>query len=165
MPAARVGLEVGEVGDEVVALALGERLAEQLGADHVAVVGDEGPVGLVVEQPLRDAGHGERVGDSEQDGEHQQDADRGASWRRISGSHRGDDDVDELDPDERGDEAPDPYRRMLRRSTSAAFVARNLTPRSASGINATMISALKITADRIAERGDCSPMTLRSFRT
>ena len=39
----------------------------------------------------------------------------------------------------------------------------NFTPRSASGISTTMISALKITAERIAERGVCRSMTLRSF--
>ena len=42
----------------------------------------------------------------------------------------------------------------LRRSIVAALSARNFTPRSASGISATMISALKMTADRIAERGE-----------
>ena len=42
----------------------------------------------------------------------------------------------------------------LRRSTAAAPSARNLTPRSASGISATMIRALKMTAERIAERAE-----------
>ena len=39
-------------------------------------------------------------------------------------------------------------------------MARNDTPRSASGTSAMMISALKITADRIALCGECSRMML-----
>ncbi len=42
-------------------------------------------------------------------------------------------------------------------------VGTNFTPRSASGISPTMMSALKMTAERIAERGVCRSMTLRSF--
>src|SRR5215216_6449575 len=50
---------------------------------------------------------------------------------------------------------------MLRRSTAAAPRARNFTPRRASGIRPTMIKALKMTADRIADRGDCRSITFR----
>ena len=49
----------------------------------------------------------------------------------------------------------------LRRSIAAAEAARNFTPRSASGISATMMSALKMTAERIADCGLSRCMTLR----
>jgi len=39
-----------------------------------------------------------------------------------------------------------------------ALLGRYRTPRNASGISATMISALKMTADRIADCGECSRM-------
>src|SRR5487761_1998204 len=41
----------------------------------------------------------------------------------------------------------------LRRRIAAAPLARKRTPRNASGIKATMMSALKMTADKIAEWG------------
>ena len=50
---------------------------------------------------------------------------------------------------------------MLRRSTADALSATNFTPRSASGISATMIRALKMTAERMAERAVSRCMTLR----
>src|SRR5664280_741184 len=53
---------------------------------------------------------------------------------------------------------------MLRRNTAAAPAARNLTPRSARGINATMIRALKMTADRMALCGELRCMMLRVCR-
>ena len=48
---------------------------------------------------------------------------------------------------------PSPYTSRLRRSRAAAPMARNLTPRSASGTSTTMINALNITADRMALSG------------
>ncbi len=50
----------------------------------------------------------------------------------------------------------------LRRRMAAAPSGRNFTPRRASGISATMTRALKMTAERIAERGESRPMTLRA---
>src|ERR1700733_1884514 len=44
-------------------------------------------------------------------------------------------------------------------------MARYLTPRKASGISAIMISALKITADRMADSGVFRCMMLSAFRT
>src|SRR2546421_10407163 len=52
----------------------------------------------------------------------------------------------------------------LRRSTAAAPRGRNLTPFRASGMRATMMRALKITADRMAECGLARRMTLRVRR-
>src|SRR4051794_31035660 len=49
---------------------------------------------------------------------------------------------------------------MLRRRTDSAEAGRNLTPLRASGISATMTSALKITEDVIAEVGVKSFMAL-----
>ena len=55
------------------------------------------------------------------------------------------------------DDAADAVDQRLSRSTAAAPTARYRTPFSASGISATMISALKITADRIALRASRGP--------
>ena len=55
--------------------------------------------------------------------------------------------------------------KRFRRSRCAALVGMNLTPRSASGISITMMMALKMTAERIAERGVCRSMMLRSLST
>src|SRR5436190_1921897 len=41
----------------------------------------------------------------------------------------------------------------LRRSSASALIGRYFTPRSAKGTSATMTTALKITADRIADAG------------
>src|SRR2546430_12196331 len=50
----------------------------------------------------------------------------------------------------------------FRRSSAAAPAGRYLTPRSAKGISAMMISALKTTAERIA---DCGVASLMTFST
>src|SRR6266508_3876105 len=48
----------------------------------------------------------------------------------------------------------------LRRSMALALSARNFTPRKDSGISAGMMTALKMTAERIAERGESRRITL-----
>ena len=54
---------------------------------------------------------------------------------------------------------------MFRRRMDAAPTGRYLTPLSAKGIKAGMISALKITADKIALFGVARFMTLSVSRT
>ena len=80
-----------------------ERLTDQPRADDPAVALDERAVRALRERDLGDARHGERIDDA---GEHGEDArnatSAGRSWRRISTiPEPADDDVDELDPDER----------------------------------------------------------------
>src|SRR5689334_4243158 len=60
---------------------------------------------------------------------------------------------------------PSPYISRLRRNNAAALMGRYFTPRSASGINAMMIKALKITAERIADCGVRNPMMLSVLST
>lgn len=52
----------------------------------------------------------------------------------------------------------------LRLSSRVASTARCDTPRSASGMSATMTSALKMIADRIADAGECSCMMFSAAR-
>jgi hypothetical protein len=52
----------------------------------------------------------------------------------------------------------------LRRRMAAEPVARNLTPRNASGMSATMTRALKITAESTALVGLCRCMMLSVLR-
>jgi hypothetical protein len=54
---------------------------------------------------------------------------------------------------------PSPYISKLRRRTTAAPSGRYFTPRSDSGISATITSALKMTASRMALCGEWRPMT------
>ena len=58
---------------------------------------------------------------------------------------------------------PTPKMNTLRRRIAAAPDGRNFTPRRASGMRATMMRALKITADRTADCGLCSLMMLMAF--
>ena len=62
--------------------------------------------------------------------------------------------IDQLDADERDDDATEAVDEQVaaqhRRCRLGPELAR---PRSASGISTTMIKALKMTAERIAERG------------
>src|SRR5437016_6306988 len=51
------------------------------------------------------------------------------------------------------------------RSRAAAPIGRYFTPRRARGMSAMMISALKITAERIADCGVCKCMMFSAFRT
>src|SRR5450755_3227046 len=60
---------------------------------------------------------------------------------------------------------PNPYTSKFCRSRDSALIALYATPRSASGIRATMMSALKITAESTADCGVCSRMTFSAFNT
>ena len=63
----------------------------------------------------------------------------------------GDDEVDHLDADERHDDAAEAVDQQVAAQQRAGADRRDRrTPFSASGISATMISALKMIADRIA---------------
>ena len=55
---------------------------------------------------------------------------------------------------------PRPYMSRLRRNSAAALMARDATPRNASGISTMMINALKMIAERIALCGLVRFMTL-----
>ena len=72
--------------------------------------------------------------------------------------------VDQLDADERHDQAAQAVDQQVvaqqRRGADGAVAHA----RSASGISATMISALKITADRIALRGRRQPHDVERVR-
>ena len=73
---------------------------------------------------------------------------------------RGDDEIDELDADERHDDAAEAVDEQVapqQRRGADRPIGHAL---QASGIRATMISALKITADRMALFGVVSCMTL-----
>ena len=74
--AGRVGGPGLEVLHQRVALGVHELLAQQAGADHVALVADQGAVGLVVEGPLGHPEHDHRVDDPGEHGEEQQAAQR-----------------------------------------------------------------------------------------
>ena len=54
-----------------------EGLADERGADHLAVALDERAVGLVGEQGLGHAGHGQRVEEAAEHGEHEHHAEGG----------------------------------------------------------------------------------------
>src|SRR5580698_5435689 len=60
---------------------------------------------------------------------------------------------------------PSPQIKRFCRSRTAAPAGRYFTPRSANGISAMMMSALKITADRIADCGVARCMMFRMFST
>ena len=64
--------------------------------------------------------------------------------------------VDEPDSGERRDDAADAINEQIPAEQAAALMGRYFTPRRASGIKATMISALKITAASTALCGVCS---------
>ena len=75
---ARRGRAALEVLLERVAAGVGERLADERAADRPSVQGDVGAVGVVLQAgDLGDREHGQRVGDAEQDGQHEQGAQRG----------------------------------------------------------------------------------------
>ena len=65
--------------------------------------------------------------------------------------------VDQLDPDERNDEPSQAIDQQVAPQERGRAKGRNRTPRKASGISATMISALKMTALRIALCGEPKP--------
>ena len=74
--AGRVGGPGLEVLHQRVALGVHELLAQQAGADHVALVADQGAVGLVVEGPLGHPEHDQRIENAGDHGEEQQAAQR-----------------------------------------------------------------------------------------
>src|ERR1044072_5886517 len=60
---------------------------------------------------------------------------------------------------------PSPYSSKFRRNSDDADIARYLTPRRASGMSAMITSALKMTADSIADSGVLSPIIFNAFKT
>ena len=71
---------------------------------------------------------------------------------------RFEDQIDELDADERGDDAAEAVDRAASGAGCAAAPSgRYVTPRSASGISRMMMRALKMTADRMALVGRRQP--------
>src|ERR1700741_5492080 len=54
---------------------VGERLADQSRAEHLAVFLDQAAIGLVLERHLADAGDEQRIGEAVEDGHDQQHAD------------------------------------------------------------------------------------------
>ena len=76
---------------------------------------------------------------------------------RLRQSKCGDHDVDGLDPDEGHDDAADAIDQQVAPEERGGALGPVLIPRSASGTSATMTSALKITADRIADSGVADP--------
>ena len=133
-----------------------EDLADQPRADGLAVSLDEPAVRTVGEGDLRDACDDQRVDESGQHGEREKGEQRGEELaahqtipepvpmtRSISlipmnGMTMPPSAVDE---------------QVAAQDARRADCARKRTPRSASGISATMISALKMTAERIADSG------------
>src|SRR5690348_14128932 len=90
-----------------------EVLADQLGADHLAVLLEQAAVGLMRKDELRDAGDGERIDKARDDGHSDDHHDGGTDLSEhgcysSSQTDRGDDKVDGLDADERHDDAADP---------------------------------------------------------
>ena len=132
-----------------------ERLADQLGPDDGTVRLDEAAVGAGSEQALTDPR------DRQRDRRYRAAPSGPASIRRaainerrISPHHQTDHQVDHLDADERRDHAAEPVdRRGCAAASTPPSWACTARRASASGISATMIRALKITADRIAELG------------
>ena len=139
-----------------------------VGADDGAVAFDQAAVGLLGNSDLRDAGHGQRIGDAGEQREQRQQHERGAKMgehdsllQAADREQRGDDEVDDLDADERHDDAAEPVDQQVAPQQRRGADRRDRRrPCSASGISAMMISALKMTADRIALCGVASPMTL-----
>ena len=68
--------------------------------------------------------------------------------------------VDRLDADERNDDAAQAVDQQIAAQQCGRPIGRYLTPFSASGMSAIMISALKMIADRIALCGVANCMTL-----
>src|SRR4029077_823119 len=120
-------------------------------------------VGGLREQRLRHAGHGQRIdkaGQDQRDGGGAQRDDDGLhgepQTRLKAGSRR----AMSLWRANGAMMPPTPYSSIERRNSAPAPSGRYFTPRSASGMSRTMISALKMTADRIALDGVASPITL-----
>ena len=138
----------------------GEVLADQLRADHLAVLLDQAAVRLMRKEQLRDARHRQRIGDAgdqRHDDDHQDGGTNAVSCHcdaSLDEADGGDDHVDQLDADERHDDAAEAVDQQIAAQQRRGADGRYATPRSASGISAMMISALKMIADRIALCGD-----------
>ena len=91
-------------------LRFGEILPDQVGADHLTRrIADQSAVRLAAKQRLGDAGDRERIGQASEEGEERDHHDRraevaehGGPLREADGGNR---QVDELDADERRDDA------------------------------------------------------------
>eukprot|EP01022_Parablepharisma_sp_SALTPOND_P006709 TRINITY_DN12717_c1_g1_i1.p1 TRINITY_DN12717_c1_g1~~TRINITY_DN12717_c1_g1_i1.p1 ORF type:complete len:1877 (-),score=641.20 TRINITY_DN12717_c1_g1_i1:7532-13162(-) len=144
----------------------GEVLADQFGTDQLALAFDQAAIGLLGEEALGQAGHRQRIQPAQQ--YPQQDEQRQRRAQRVGS--RGFHDAIlaqevqtrpkaasnmsiSLMPTKGTSRPPRPQISRLRRSSTAAPSARQRTPRRASGIRATITSALKITADMMAELG------------
>ena len=132
------------------------------GPDHLAIDRDEAPVGAVGHRELRDTGDGERVDHAEQDGEDQEHPDPGeqltAHQPNLSPvTSRS----TSLIPMNGATTPPEPVDRQVpAEHQSPPAAAGTARPGARAGSAATMMSALKITADRIADCELCSLMTL-----
>jgi hypothetical protein len=88
-----------------------ESLCEQLGAAHGSIsIQNQAAVGFIVKKRLRDAEHDKRIKSATNDCQDQrgQDCSAGFKGECFHGSNemeRRDDDIDELDADERNDDA------------------------------------------------------------
>ncbi len=105
----RVGIG-GRRGAAAEVFVVAEVLAYQLGADHLAVFLDEAPIGLMRKDELSDPGHSERIdeaGDHRHDDDHHdRRSDLSQHEKQSSGkANGGDGEVDQLDADERHDDA------------------------------------------------------------
>src|SRR5262245_25576965 len=142
-----------------------ELLADLRGAVHLAVPHDHAAIGLGGEKHLCQACHGQGIDEAGDQGQSDQQEERRADLSQHGCS-----------PQARcravttrsmalmpinGMMIPQtPEISRLRRSSGPAPIARKATPFSASGISATMISALKMMADRIALCGVAKFMML-----
>ena len=85
--------------------------AEQLRAAHGSVlIDDQTAVGFVAKERLRDSEDDERIKSAADDGQNQGGEDCAANFRKeffhkLDEVERGDDEIDELDADERNDDA------------------------------------------------------------
>jgi hypothetical protein len=116
------------------------------------------PAACAGNSQLRDAGDEQRIGDAGHtvSTEEQTRAGRRMGFMAIPPQTRPRADqqqVDGLDADEGHDQAAQPVDQQVAAQQRAAPIGAVGTPLSASGIRNTMISALKITADRMAELG------------
>ena len=86
-----------------------EVLADQLGADHLAVLLDQAAIGLMREESCAMPGHAERINETGNDRHNDDHHDRGTDLSqhgtRSSGkADSGDGEIDQLDADERHDD-------------------------------------------------------------
>ena len=127
----------------------------------LAVARDQRAVGLVAKRELADRPDGARdrcrMTSTQQ---HERDAQGDGDVLFHASPIAVEEQVDDLDADERHDHAADAVEQQVAAQDAAAPSGRYSTPRSASGTSAMMTSALKMTAERIALCGVASRMTL-----